>query len=145
MQRRSLRRKRPTLRFESLESRQLLAGDGLSEAIQISEFLSVNEDSLPTRTRDSVSASFRGERLYPDWIELQNTVISRSRSADLSLTDDPRLPWKWQIPESTTLAPHGFLVVFASGLDIRTAALDENEWFHTNFKLDAEGEYLALG
>ncbi len=144
MQRRSLRRQRPTLQLESLESRQLLAGDGLADIVQISEILAVNEDSQPTRTRDSASATFRGERLYPDWIELQNTSDQPVEIGGFSLTDDPQLPWKWQIPDSTTLAPHGFLVVFASGLDIRDAALDENQWFHTNFKLDAEGEYLAL-
>ena len=144
MRSRPPRRRRSSLRLETLEPRHLLAGDSLAEAVRISEFLAVNQDSLSTRTRSTPSASFRGEQTRPDWIELQNVSDQPVEIGGLFLTDDPRVPWKWQIPAPKTLGPHDFMVVFASGLDIREAALDERQRFHTNFKLDANGEYLAL-
>src|SRR5262249_12120471 len=55
------------------------------------------------------------------------------------LTDDPLDLSKWTFP-AVSLAPRGFLVVFASGKN-RTRADSE---LHTNFQLNNEGEYLAL-
>ncbi|MDE0954609.1 MAG: lamin tail domain-containing protein, partial [Candidatus Poseidoniales archaeon] len=64
-------------------------------------------------------------------------------SADLGgyhLTDDAALLTKWTFPAGTSLAPSGFLVVFAS--DKNRAVLGSQ--FHANFKLSSGGEYLAL-
>ena len=58
---------------------------------------------------------------------------------DWSLTDSATNLTKWRFPD-VTVAPNSYLVVFASGKDIRNAG----EPLHTNFKLDDAGEYLAL-
>ena len=55
------------------------------------------------------------------------------------LTDDPAALQKWRFP-SVTMAAGGYLVVFASGKN----RIDPASELHTNFKLDASGEYLAL-
>ncbi|MBX7259414.1 MAG: hypothetical protein K1Y02_23850 [Candidatus Hydrogenedentes bacterium] len=56
-----------------------------------------------------------------------------------ALTDDELNLNKWPLP-NVTIAPGGFLVVFASDNN-RTTVPGE---LHTNFKLDANGEYVAL-
>ncbi len=76
---------------------------------------------------------------YSDWIELQNVSAD---SVDLNgwfLTDDPGSLRKWRIPP-TTLPRAAFLIVFASGKD---RVIPERP-LHTNFRLSATGEYLAL-
>lgn len=74
-----------------------------------------------------------------DWIELTNTS---GTSVDLTgwfLTDDPAIPNRWAFP-SVTLAPSQEIVIFASG---KNRMLPGSEP-HTDFKLSASGEYLAL-
>lgn len=74
-----------------------------------------------------------------DWIELTNTS---GTSVDLTgwfLTDDSAEPNRWAMP-SVTLAPGQQIVIFASG---KNRALSGSE-LHTDFKLSASGEYLAL-
>mgnify|MGYP005833243737 CR=1 FL=1 len=76
-----------------------------------------------------------------DWIEIRFDSPCAS-SLDLEgwyLTDDPLDLAKWRFPR-VALAPGGYLVVFASGKDRAVAGSE----LHTNFKLDAAGEYLAL-
>ncbi len=77
-----------------------------------------------------------------DWIELYMSSTACFSSVDLTgwyLTDDPGDLTKWRFP-AVTLEPGGYLVVFASDKDRAVAG----EELHTNFKLEAEGEYLAL-
>jgi hypothetical protein len=80
-----------------------------------------------------------GER--PDWIELHNRGANAVNLLGWSLTDDRSVPGQWTFP-SRVLNPGEYLVVFASGKD-RPAPAGANR-FHTNFKLDLFGEYLAL-
>ena len=76
-----------------------------------------------------------------DWIELQNRGTDPVDLLGWSLTDDRSAPAKWVFPKR--LVPPGeFLVVFASGKDRRNPPGSNR--FHTNFKLNVEGEYLAL-
>ncbi|MBL9126392.1 MAG: lamin tail domain-containing protein, partial [Verrucomicrobiales bacterium] len=95
----------------------------------ISEFLAANGGSLLDEDGEA-----------SDWIELHNSATVPASTAGWSLTDDPNLPRKWVLPERT-LAPGGFLVVFASGKNRTPAAPGP---LHTNFRLEASGEYLAL-
>ncbi|MDB6036116.1 MAG: Spore coat protein CotH, partial [Verrucomicrobiales bacterium] len=74
-----------------------------------------------------------------DWIEIQNQSATGANLAGWFLTDDTNNLAKWSFP-STNLPPGGYLVVFASQKDRRTPGLP----LHTNFKLSAGGEYLAL-
>jgi hypothetical protein len=96
--------------------------------LRISEFMASN-----TRTLADENGS------YEDWIEIQNISTATVNLFDWALTDSSGNLTKWKFP-STNLPPGGFLVVFASNKDRRTAGAP----LHTNFKLDAGGEYLAL-
>lgn len=75
-----------------------------------------------------------------DWIELYNRGSTAVNLLGWSLTDDPDALDKWMFP-STTLNPGEYLVLFASQKD--RPAVGGNK-FHTNFKLNAFGESLAL-
>lgn len=94
----------------------------------ISELLALNEKTLVDGDGDS-----------PDWIEIQSLAEEPLSLDGWFLTDDPEEPRKWRFP-AVMLAPDEFLLVFASGKD-RTAP---DAGLHTNFKLSAKGEYLAL-
>lgn len=72
-----------------------------------------------------------------DWIELRNLTGATLNLAEWALTDDTEVLKKWEFP-STVLQPGGYVVVFASGKNRTSPRL------HTNFSLDAQGEYLAL-
>ncbi len=112
--------------------------------VTISEFVAANVTSLLTTTRISIDDSFPREDTSPDWIEIQNQTSTELDIAGFYLSDDPENLQRWQFPVGSRIAPNGYLIVFASGWDISDPALDENGLFHTNFKLDAEGDYLAL-
>ncbi|HUF63856.1 MAG TPA: CotH kinase family protein [Verrucomicrobiales bacterium] len=74
-----------------------------------------------------------------DWIELLNTGPEAVDLEGFTLTDTAEEPGRWIFP-ARLLAGGERLLVFASGKD-RTP--EEGE-LHTNFRLGAEGEYLAL-
>ena len=94
---------------------------------RINEFLAVNNRGLTDKDGEEA-----------DWIEIYNPSAKAVSLGGWSLTDDAESPDKWPFP-NLTLGPRKYLVVFASGKD-RTA---RNE-LHTNFKLNGDGEYLAL-
>src|SRR5688572_14140322 len=109
---------------ESLESRQLLA----ATTPIISEFMADNGNTLADQ-----------DGAFSDWIEIHNPTPNTVNLDGYYLTDDASLPLKWRIP-SVTLPASGNLVVFASGKDRAVAGQE----LHTNFELDAAGDYLAL-
>ncbi|TAL04995.1 MAG: hypothetical protein EPO07_04345, partial [Verrucomicrobia bacterium] len=78
---------------------------------------------------------------HSDWIEIHNRGTNVVNLLGWSLTDDTNTPGKWVFP-SKALNPGEYLLVFASGKD-RRAPVGANH-FHTNFKLDRFGNYLAL-
>ncbi|MCA9216462.1 MAG: CotH kinase family protein, partial [Planctomycetales bacterium] len=110
--------------FETLEDRRLLAAD-----VRITEFMAANESTL----RDSY-------RQTPDWIELHNAGDAAADLAGMHLSDDEDNLNKWSFPNGTTLGAGEYLVVFASGLD----RVDDDGGVHTNFNLNASGDYVAL-
>ncbi len=75
----------------------------------------------------------------PDWIELFNFGETEINLAGWFLTDDPADFRKWAFP-SITMPAKSYQIVFASSKDRRLP----DSPLHTNFKLDAAGEYLAL-
>ncbi len=99
-----------------------------ASAVIISEFMAANGTTL---------ADDDGE--YSDWIELSNLSSAPVNLLNWSLTDSPGSLTKWRFP-ATNLPPGGFLVVFASEKDRRVPGAP----LHTNFKLSAGGEFLAL-
>lgn len=112
--------------------------------IRIGEILSANASFLATRVRQSVTASFVGPSTTPDWIELENLTSQSVNLGGMSITDDSRLPLKWQFPRDTFLAGNARLIVYASELNVLEPSLDENGRFHTNFSLARSGGYVAL-
>ena len=93
---------------------------------KINEFLSSN---------DTTNADESGEN--DDWLELYNTGTESEDIGGLYLTDDPDDLAKWMIPDGTVIEPQNFLLFWC----------DENQDqgdLHTNFKLSAGGEFLAL-
>ncbi len=114
---------RRALSVERLETRCVLTANVL-----ISEFMASNATTLLDEDGDD-----------SDWIELFNAGPDDVDLASWHLTDDKDDPGKWDFPRQI-LPANSFLVVFASDKDRAIAG----EPLHTNFKLSADGEYLAL-
>ncbi|MGE3310250.1 MAG: CotH kinase family protein [Limisphaerales bacterium] len=95
----------------------------------LSEFLASNGGSLLDEDGDP-----------SDWIELHNTSALPVSTKGWSLTDDPTRESRWVLPDRT-IEPGGFLLVFASGKNRSPADPGRP---HTDFRLNASGEYLAL-
>lgn len=120
--------------FESLEARRVLAASAV-----ISEFQASNDRTLND-----------GDGNSSDWIEIFNPTDQAINLAGWHLTDDASVLGKWTFPHAPTipqdvvrLDPGEHLVVFASGPhDNQYVDIAGN--LHTNFKLSAAGEYLAL-
>ena len=112
--------------FSLLGSILLLSPAGA--ALQISEFMAVNESTLADEDGD-----------FSDWIEIYNPDGSPASLAGYSLTDDSLNLVKWTFPAITLNAGES-LVVFASSKD----RIDPASELHTNFRLSSGGEYLAL-
>lgn len=99
-----------------------------SGQIYINEFLASNQNGI---------VDFQGD--HEDWIEIYNASnipISlggwylSDRTSDLNL---------WKLPDTLTIAPNGFIMVWASGKD--TVVGSE---LHSNFRISREGEPLYL-
>ncbi|MCA9264315.1 MAG: lamin tail domain-containing protein, partial [Planctomycetales bacterium] len=118
---RARRRQRESLQLEMLENRCLLAADPI-----ISEFMADNATTLADEDGD-----------YSDWIEIHNPDSVPIDLTGWHLTDDADDPTQWPLP-SVVLNAGDFLTVFASGKDRSGPQL------HTNFNLNASGEFLAL-
>lgn len=110
--------------IEPLECRQLLSGDTLL----VSEFMASNTSTLVDEDGNS-----------SDWIEIHNPTDMAVSIDGWSLTDRNDRLDKWRFP-GVFIPEGGYLVVFASG----TSRTDPAGPLHTNFKLAASGEYLAL-
>ncbi len=96
--------------------------------VEISEFMANN-----TRTLADENGS------YEDWIEIHNTSATPVDLEGWALTDEVLKPGKWLFP-AVSLPGNGYLVVWASNKNRRVPG----NQLHTNFKLDGNGEYLAL-
>jgi len=100
----------------------------------INEFLASNASRLPLSEGGLLDADGDSS----DWIELYNPT---QRTFDLGgwyLTDDPGELTRWRFPPGIRIVPNGYLLVFASGKNRTSGQL------HTNFRLSADGGYLAL-
>lgn len=78
---------------------------------------------------------------YPDWIELYNAGATTINLNGYGLSDNVNLPRKWIFP-SVNIGPGERLVVFASGKNITNP--EPGNLFHTNFKIDSDGETILL-
>ncbi|MEW6158352.1 MAG: lamin tail domain-containing protein [Verrucomicrobiota bacterium] len=96
--------------------------------VNISEFLTDNRDTINDEDGDA-----------SDWIEIHNAGTVTASLNGWYLTDDTNNLAKWRFP-NVSIPADGYLLVFASEKN-RTNPLAR---LHTNFKLSASGEYLAL-
>lgn len=96
--------------------------------LSITEFMAANNSTLSDEDGD-----------FSDWIEIHNAGGSPVNLQGYGLSDDSAQPNKWIFPNVTINAGQ-YLVVFASG---KSRAVAGGQ-LHTNFKLSASGEYLAL-
>lgn len=107
--------------------------------LQINEFMADNESVLSTRVRVNHGDPFVGDEITPDWIELFNPTAGVAEIGGFYLTDDLSNRTKWQFPAGSVIPPQGYLVVYASGLNITDNRLDESGRLHTNFELSGDG------
>ena len=88
---------------------------------------------------DSTIKDNKGE--YEDWVEIYNPGSEPINIGGMYITDDLNDPDKWQIPSNaptqTTIAAHGYLVLWA---DNETTEGPN----HVGFKLDKDGEAVGL-
>jgi hypothetical protein len=106
----------------------LAAVEALHAEPVISEFLASNRTGILDEDGD-----------HSDWIELRNPDPAPASLKGWYLTDSATNKIKWPFPD-VSIPAGGYLVVFASGKDRR----DPTARLHTNFSLDADGDYLAL-
>lgn len=99
-----------------------------AQDVVISEFMASNSETLNDEDGDS-----------EDWVELFNQSGASLNLSGWYLTDDATQLTKWAMPD-VTLSPGQLLVVFASSKD----RVDPAGELHTDFKLSAAGEYLAI-
>jgi hypothetical protein len=95
--------------------------------LMINEFMASNDSS--TDPDDPTE--------YPDWIELYNASSSPIALGGKYLTDDLSAPDKFRIADSVVIQPKGYLVFYADGEPAQGV-------FHTNFKLEKNGEVIGL-
>lgn len=99
-----------------------------AQQVIINEVMSMNTNTL---------ADFDGD--YSDWVEIYNNGTTSVNLMGYHLTDKKSKLTKWKFP-NITIAPHQYLVVWASSKDV----VYSNGEIHTNFSISAEGEILYL-
>ena len=97
-----------------------------SGQIIINEVMSKNTQTIVDQDKE-----------YSDWIELYNNSEQTIDLEKWSITDNRKNPKKWLFPE-LKIKPNEYLIIWASGKDIREKEL------HTNFKLKSKGEGIYL-
>ena len=97
-------------------------------SLVISEFMASNDRTLEDEDDEAC-----------DWIEIHNPTSEFINLGDWYLTDDVNDLMKWEFP-AVEIASDEYKLVFASGKNRR----DPESELHTNFELQAGGEFLAL-
>jgi len=111
----------------------------------ISELLASNASQIPLEEGELLDGN--GES--SDWIEIYNPTSATVSLDGWYLTDNKGIKDKWQFPDGLEIEYGGFLVVFASDKTYELYPsnypyLDSAGYYHTNFNLEINGEYLAL-
>ena len=94
--------------------------------LYVNEFMADNDNTI---------ADKYGE--YDDWLEIYNPGPDSVNLGGMYLTDDLSDPTQFRISDTITIPAGGFILFWADN--------DEEQGpFHTNFKLDADGEEIGL-
>jgi hypothetical protein len=99
-----------------------------AQELMITEFMAANHLGIKDQDGD-----------FSDWIEVYNPGSDPVSIGGWYLTNDEKDLTQWEFPD-VVISGQSFLRVFASGKN-RTAPEQE---LHTSFKLNRDGEYLAL-
>ncbi|MBN2129861.1 MAG: CotH kinase family protein [Sedimentisphaerales bacterium] len=99
-----------------------------AQEVIITEFMAANHRGIQDQDGD-----------FTDWIEIYNMGRDPVSIGGWYLSNDVQDLTQWEFPD-VVISGQSFLRVFASGKN-RTTPGDE---LHTSFKLDRDGEYLAL-
>ncbi|MFH1717559.1 MAG: CotH kinase family protein [Planctomycetota bacterium] len=136
---------RPSSKVVRIHSNQMTTDSGTyaqlpDSPLLINEIMAVNNGTYPTK--------IEGREVFSDWIEIHNAGSESINLRGWSLTDKDDELAKWPFP-GVSLEPGGYLVVYASGIEEADHPenypyQDDYGRYHTNFKLDSDGEYLAL-
>ncbi|MFC1502601.1 CotH kinase family protein [bacterium] len=97
------------------------------QSIVINEILASNQAGITDEDGDT-----------SDWIELFNAGLDSIDLSGYMLTDESDEPGQWAFP-SVVIHPDSFLLIWASGKNRQ-----DSSYYHTNFKLNASGEYVGL-
>jgi len=118
---------------------------GLIPARSVVAVQPMAQDDIPlvinevVASNGTANADLQGQ--YDDWIEIHNCGDMPVDMGGMYLTDNPDDPTKWQMPTDTpaltTVAAQGYLVIWADGDT-------QDDGLHAGFKLDADGEEVAL-
>ena len=100
----------------------------IATGLRINEIVASNQTGLADEDGD-----------MSDYIELFNPSVLALDLTGWHLSDDPEDLTKWTFPPQS-LSADSYLIVFASDKDRATAGAQ----LHTNFRLTADGEFLAL-
>ncbi len=96
-----------------------------TQNLRINEVQSSNTFTIYDHTGDT-----------PDWVEIYNADDHAIDLENFGLSDKSDNPFKWSFP-SVTIPPAGHLIVFASGLDLKSPVL----FWHTIIEMGDEWRY----
>ncbi|KAF0139517.1 MAG: hypothetical protein FD122_3186 [Stygiobacter sp.] len=113
--------KRIILSFIFILLTNVLNGQNLT----VNEFMASNSKTILDKDFNS----------YSDWIEIYNSGSSPINLKNYYVTDDLKLPTKYQINIDCIVAANGYVLLWAD---------DVNTGIHTNFKLSGSGESIGL-
>jgi len=99
-----------------------------ADNVLITEFMAANDGLIVDEDGDP-----------EDWIEIHNAGTNVVNLDGWFLTDRSSQLTQWSFPP-TNLAPNAYMIVFASAKNRRTPGAP----LHTNFRLNNNGEFLAL-
>lgn len=124
-------------------------GDGFNDRVEIENATDPNDANdtpdglLPLQINEILVSNETGiddgNGSKQDWLEIFNPNPGAVNLDTFFLTDDPADLTKWNFP-AVSIPANGYLLVFASGNDMTDP--DGNP--HTNFRLTANGEFLAI-
>ena len=110
-----------------------------NEGLIISEFMANKGSSRTTRVE--------GQTVRPDWIEIYNGDRTSVNLDGWYLTDDEDNLTKWRFPR-IILSRDEYIIVFASEKEQKYNPNNypyfDGTYYHANFELNRDGEYLAL-
>mgnify|MGYP001596077242 CR=1 FL=1 len=97
----------------------------LNNNLHINEFMAKNNATIADENGD-----------FDDWVELYYSGNIPTTLSDYYLTDDIDNPFKFKLP-NTTILPKSYPLIWAD------KEIEQGKW-HSNFKLSAAGEEIAL-